>query len=113
MKKAKVYAEQINSINNGYVTNLIDNEEYSRKVIPIIIELFRDEVDELKKARNVKTDAGLINIFKEQVTKYRSICSKVNLKDGIFRVDNLKTMLQIAWNEDFGNKLYDLINKRL
>ena len=36
------------------------------------------EVQELRKMRNISTDKGLIQIFKEQRQKYGSICKIVN-----------------------------------
>ncbi len=77
MKKAKYYAgEIIAAISNTKSTN--NTKILSSKLAEVFIELTVNELEELRIARNIKTDDGILAVFKEQRKKYLAICKRVN-----------------------------------
>lgn len=77
MKKAKEHASELLVT---YADAIIqDNWKlFTEKLSNTFMEVVINEVQELRKNRNVSTDKGLIPIFKEQRQKYASICKIVN-----------------------------------
>jgi len=77
MKKAKDFAKEIiDSFVNAQKAN--DSHLLTQKLTEVFLELTRNEITELKVMRHIKTDSGLIPVFKEQRQKYNSICKHVN-----------------------------------
>jgi hypothetical protein len=78
MQKASLYSSQI-LVSYADAIMLNDDKLFTNKMNDVFIKIAVDEVQELRQLRNIKTDAGLVPIFKEQRQKYLSICNKVNI----------------------------------
>lgn len=90
------------------VKRFIESEDKESELHEIIKGL-GTELQELQKARNIKTDAGLIPIFKDMDAKYKSFVFKVNshygkpvLKQNLFSIW-LKTVFPLAYNYYINN----------
>lgn len=77
MKKGKEHASELLVI---YADAIMQEnwKLFAEKLSNVFLEVAVNEVQELRKMRNVSTDNGLIPIFKEQRQKYGSICKIVN-----------------------------------
>lgn len=77
MRKSKEIANEICVVYADAIMQ--DNWKlFTKKISDVFLEVAVNEVQELRKMRNVSTDSGLIPIFKEQRQKYNSICKVVN-----------------------------------
>lgn len=77
MKKAKEHANELVVAYSDAIMN--ENwKMFTGKLSDVFVEVAINEVKELRKARNIKLDTGLIPIFKDQRAKYDSICRIVN-----------------------------------
>lgn len=59
-----------------------DWQLFTKKLSEVFMELAVKDIQELRQLRNVKTDNGLISIFREQRQKYGAICKIVNTVKG-------------------------------
>lgn len=77
MKKAKEHANEILVVYSDAVAK--ENQQlFTKKMSDVFMAVAVTELKELCKMRNVSTDNGLIQVFKEQRQKYGSICKIVN-----------------------------------
>ena len=85
--KAKEYFKRYNTDN-------LDKSEEWRFVMSL--RCMVSEVSDIKNKRNVKTEQGLINIFKEVYKKSKSFIRMVNDNDlkYEYRMDSLKEMIK-------------------
>lgn len=76
MKKAKEHAEAI--ITAFKQSNKENVNPFTEKMTEVFMDVAGNEIVELRKARNIKVDSGLIPIFKDQRKKFGSIVTIVN-----------------------------------
>lgn len=90
VKKSKVYFQELKEVYDAG-----DEENISSKVVSIFKEFFFEEIPELRKIRNAKSDSSMIAIFKEQNQKWNSLCDKC-ISDGfeILKRDAIKIMVE-------------------
>ena len=77
MKKAKDHASELLVVYCDAVI-LEDRSLFTKKLADVFREVAINEVAEIRKARSVSTDNGLISVYKDQRQKYGSICKIVN-----------------------------------
>ena len=77
MRKSKEIANEICVV---YADAIMQEnwQLFTKKLSDVFMEVAVKDVQELRQMRNVKTDNGLISIFKEQRQKYNAICKVVN-----------------------------------
>lgn len=77
MKKAKEYSNELLVV---YADAVMQNnwKLFTDKLADVFLAIGVTEIKELRTIRNIKTDNGLIPIFKEQRQKYGAICKIVN-----------------------------------
>ncbi len=77
MRKSKEIANEICVV---YADAIMQEnwQLFTKKLSDVFMEVAVKDVQELRQMRNVKTDNGLIPIFKEQRQKYNAICKVVN-----------------------------------
>lgn len=77
MRKSKEIANEICVV---YADAIIQENRqlFTKKISDVFTEVAVKDVQELCQMHNVKTDNGLIPIFKEQRQKYNTICKVVN-----------------------------------
>jgi hypothetical protein len=78
LKKAKDYAEQLKKCGN-------DTETIRKEINSIVLEMIQ-EIGELSKSRNIKTNSALKSIILEQDQKWKSLCNKVNTPDSLIEL---------------------------
>ena len=77
MKKSKEHASELLVVYADAIMQ--ENQQlFTKKLSDTFMAVAVSEVQELRKMRNISTDKGLIQIFKEQRQKYGSICKIVN-----------------------------------
>lgn len=62
----------------AHAQNIIDNLIDIKVVSNVLTKVLSAEVTQLRKARNIKLDSGLIPIYRDQRNKWSSICKIVN-----------------------------------
>ncbi len=77
MKKAREHAAELAVI---YADAIMENnwKLFTDKLADVFQEICVNEVMELRTARNIKFDSGLIPIYKDQRQKYFTICTQIN-----------------------------------
>ena len=77
MKKSKEHASELLVV---YADAIMQEnwKLFTQKLADVFREVAINEVHEMRKARNISTDNGLIPIYKDQRLKYGSICKIVN-----------------------------------
>ena len=77
MKKSKEHASELLVV---YADAIMQEnwKLFTQKLADVFQEVAINEVNEMRKARNISTDNGLIPIYKDQRLKYGSICKIVN-----------------------------------
>ena len=58
------------------IVEKLENENYSKESITWLVRHFAKELNELTEKRNVKTDNGLVGIFRDQYNKWKSISKR-------------------------------------
>lgn len=79
------------------IVKKLEEEKYSRDSLVWLAQHFHQELIDLKKSRNVKTDAGLVGIFRDQYKKWLAVSRK---SDGRILKDGYWKCLELASNKD-------------
>lgn len=87
MKKAKEYAKDILSCNN---------ESERQKVILDTADELINEIQEIAKTRNIKTNIALKSIILEQNRKWKAVCRRTNKEEKLLIEDGFMKLLYIA-----------------
>lgn len=109
MKKSKQYASEIlisvaDSIGDENKSHFIN------KITDVLVELVFTELEYLRKQRNVKTDSGIIAIFKEQRNKFIAICKIVNkVKNNLLTVEDFDLAVKKIYTEN----IYEFYEKNV
>ena len=94
MRKAKEIANELCIV---YADAVMQDKWYlfTKKLTDVFLEVAVKDVRELRQMRNVKTDNGLIPIFKEQRQKYNAICKIVNtVKSDLLSVEDFDRVIK-------------------
>jgi len=87
----------------------LDAQENTRKNRMVdIINGIGPELEQLRKARNITTDQGMVALLKEMDQKYRCFVSIVNIKLGI---DHLNNDIFLLWLETCLPQTYECYQK--
>ena len=78
MKKSKEHASELLVV---YADAIMQEnwKLFTEKLSNVFLEVAVNEVQEMRKARSISTDNGLIPIYKDQRLKYASICKIINV----------------------------------
>ena len=109
MRKAKQIANEICLV---YADAIMQNnwQLFTKKLSDVFKEVAVNDVLELSQMRNVKTDNGLIPIFKEQRQKYNSVCKIVNsIKNDLLCITDFDEVIKEVYPEDIYKWYYDNI----
>ena len=105
MKKAKEYAlEFISAYEKNIRFDLISTPKekafnYVKQTTRLFQDLFIVEVKQLIDLRNIKTDFGVINIYKEQWKKINSIIKHVG-NEQILSLSDFHNFLNVMYKDD-------------
>lgn len=72
------------------------SEDSTSKSFSFLIKVFIDDMEKMKRDRNIKFDRGLIPIFKDLDKKWRNVAFKINQRHGvdIVKMDGFRTILK-------------------
>lgn len=94
MKKSKEHASELLV---AYADAIMQEnlQLFTKKLSDTFIAVAVSEVQELRKMRNVSTDNGLVQIFKDQRQKYGSICKIANgVKADLLSITDFDEMIK-------------------
>lgn len=79
------------------IVKKLEEDNYSKESIVWLVQHFQQELIDLKKERNVKTNDGLVGIFRDQYQKWSAVSKRTEgrvLKDGYWQC------LELVSNKD-------------
>lgn len=74
------------------IVKKLEDENYSQDSLTWLVRHFAKELSELREKRNVKTDDGLIGIFRDQYQKWKAVSKRT---DGRIKEDGYWKCVEI------------------